>query len=243
MGLKDIRPKIIALKARYLTCAFWSLVLWVFIFGGCVEQAKFPRLGSSKKADVVGEIPVEQRKAGLLKQLDQKFENPEAHYQLGQLYHSEGLWSQAEYHYNIAIGFKPDHREAQAALVKVMLDSGNKAKASHYADIFMKQVAGSATESLKLAMAFQKQQLDEQALVCYRQALHLAPTSARIHRQMGYYYLSKGDRERAKEYLSRSFDLNPNQPEVAGELGRLGVEVKRPRTTGKDTKKIDKDGE
>jgi hypothetical protein len=42
--------------------------------------------------------------------------------------------------------------------------------------------------------------------------------------------------------LSRSFQLNPNQPDVAGELGRLGVAVKIPRKTEKNTdaKKLDK---
>jgi hypothetical protein len=40
--------------------------------------------------------------------------------------------------------------------------------------------------------------------------------------------------------LVRSFQLNPNQPEVAGELGRLGVVVRIPRKTQKRTKRLDK---
>jgi len=67
----------------------------------------------------------------------------------------------------------------------------------------------------------------------------LAPNSAKINRQIGYYYLSKNDKNRAKDYLTRSFQLNPNQPEVAGELGRLGVGVKIPRKTEKG-KRLDK---
>jgi len=47
--------------------------------------------------------------------------------------------------------------------------------------------------------------------------------------------LGKGDKDRAKEYLVRSFQLDPTQPEVAGELGKLGVEVKIPGTTGTET--------
>ena len=89
-------------------------------------------------------------------------------------------------------------------------------------------------------MAFQKEILDEYAMACYQQALRRAPNSAKIHRQMGYYYLSKGDRARAQDYLTRSFHLDPHQPEVAGELGRLGVPVRIPRKTQKSTKKLDK---
>ena len=61
-----------------------------------------------------------------------------------------------------------------------------------------------------------------------------------INRQIGFYYLSKGNKEQAHSYLSRSFQLNPNQPEVAGELGRLGLRVKIPRKTDKRTRGLEK---
>ena len=182
----------------------------------------------------------EKEKADLLRQIDRRFENPDAHYQLGQVYQGEGQWAKAEYQYNTALSFDPAYRRAQAAIVKVLKSSGDEAKAAMSADIYISQVSGSAGESLKLALAFQKEGLDEYALTCYRQALRLAPNSAKVNRQMGYYYLSKGDRERAKDYLSRSFALNPNQPEVAGELGRLGVETRIPRKTEQRTGKLDK---
>ncbi len=140
----------------------------------------------------------------------------------------------------MALRFDPAHREAQAAMVKVFLDGGETAKAKTYADIYMNQVAGSASGSFRLGFAFQKLLLDEYAFDCYQQALHLAPNSARIHRQLGYYYLSKNDKVRGEEYLKRSFQLDPVQPEVAGELGRLGVEVRIPRKTENRTKQIDR---
>ena len=55
----------------------------------------------------------------------------------------------------------------------------------------MNQAAGSATQSLRLGMAFQKQQLDGYALDSYQQALSLAPDSAEVNKQMGFYYLIK----------------------------------------------------
>jgi len=186
---------------------------------------------SAAKVDQIQSIPTASRKADLLQQLERKFENPQAHYELGKLYQAEGLLPKAEYHYNVAMTFDPVLVEAQAAMVKLFLDSGDAAKGKTYADVYINQVSGSAVQSLRLAMAFQEVQLDEYALACYQQALNLAPNSARVNKQMGYYYLSKGDKVRAKEYLVRSFQLDPNQPEVAGELGRLGVEVRIPQRT------------
>jgi tetratricopeptide (TPR) repeat protein len=185
------------------------------------------------------QAPVEARKAILLRSLDRKYENPDAHYELGRVYQAEGQWAKAERHYNIAISFDPAHRQAQAAMVKLFFDSGDSAKAKNYAEIYMNQVANSASQVLKLALAFQQQMLDEYALVCYQKALQLAPNSSAVNKHMGYYYLGKDDKVRARDYLSRSFQLNPNQPEVAGELGRLGVEVRIPGKTETNTKKLD----
>ncbi len=207
-----------------------------FLLGGCTPSDEAGRL----RPDKVARTPAEEKKAKLLRQLERKFENPDVHFQLGQLYQADGLWTQAEYHYNNALGFNPVHRGAQAAMVKVLLASGNTTKAGLTADIYMNQVSASAEKLLLLAMAFQTQELDEYALACYQQALHLAPNSAKINRQIGFYYLSKRDNVRAKDFLVRSFQLNPNQPEVAGELGRLGIVVRIPRKTQKRTERLDK---
>ncbi len=221
----------------FVLCPLVS-VFCALLFGGCQSFG----VGRAKSS-AVGEVPTtlaEEKKAKLLKAIDRKFEDPRAHFELGQLYQADGLWSQAEHEYNVALSFDPAHREAQAAMVKVLIESGDTARSEIYADIYMNQVASSAAESLKLALVFQKQGLDGYALDCYRQALHLAPTSAKVNRQIGYYYLSRGDKEQAKSYLSRSFQLDPLQPEVAGELGRLGVAVAIPRKIQKDTKELDK---
>ena len=224
-----------AVKQNFIGLAFLVCLL---LFGGC-DSIKGGKAKASR-VDEVAKTPAEKKKAKLLKQIDRKFENPEVHFELGQLYQADGLWSQAERRYNIALNFNPAHRRAQAARVKVLLNSGNTAKAELLADIYMDQASTSAAGSLKLALAFQKQRLDEYAMGCYRQALHLAPNSAKINRQIGYYYLSRNNKAQAIDYLSRSFQLNPNQPEVAGELGRLGVPVRIPRKTEKKTRKLDK---
>ncbi|MHC4738011.1 MAG: tetratricopeptide repeat protein [Planctomycetota bacterium] len=196
--------------------------------------------GKTKPLKEIALTPAEQEKAALLKQLDRRFENPEGHYKLGKLYQADGLWSQAEHEYTIALSFDPVHRQAQAARVKVLLNSGDTGSSEFSANFYMNQASINAESSLRLAMAFQKEMLDEYAMSCYQQALRLAPSSAKINRQMGYYYLSKGDRARAQDYLTRSFQLNSQQPEVAGELGRLGVPVRIPRKTQKSTKTLDR---
>lgn len=185
-------------------------------------------------------IPAEEQKARLLKQINRRFENPDAHFQLGQLYHAEGQWAEAEYRYNIALSFDPVHWPAQAAKVKVLLDSGKTAKAKEIAQNYIDELAGSAERSLHLGLAFEKQQIDEYALACYRQALQLAPKSAKIHKRIGYYYLSRNDKVRAEEYFRRSFQLDPLQPDVAFELGELGVLIDIPPKTKKKTKMLDR---
>ncbi len=245
--LREVRmtKKVRSKKLKGMNFVFWLDFVWLFTFTllfsctmllvGCNNQ----RSGAAGTSQIE-KIPAEQRKAALLKTLDRKFENPDAHFELGRLYHAERLWIKAEYHYSRTISFDPAHREAQAAMVKLFFDSGDTAKAKIYADIYMKQVAGSASESFRLGFAFQKQLLDEYAMACFKQALNLAPNSAKVHRQIGYYYLSKNDKVRAEEYLKRSFQLDPLQPEVAGELGRLGVEVRIPKKIEKQTKKLDR---
>lgn len=176
-----------------------------------------------------GKSPSKMTKADLLYQLERKFENPDAHCKLGQLYCNEGQYARAEYHFTTALQFDPVHRPTQAAMVKMFSSRGDKAKAQTYADMCIKQAGSSVNQSLQLGEAFQGQGLDEYALACYQQALGLSPDSADVNKHMGYYYLAKADKARAQEYLTRSFQANPNQPDVALELGRLGVVVETPQ--------------
>lgn len=202
--------------------AFVSLCM-LFLIGCDGQQAGMTGIDRDRN------IPLDARKAEVLKALDRKFENPQAHFELGQIYQAEGLTQKAEYHYNVALSFDPAHVQAQAAMVKLFLDSSNSAKAKNYADVYVNQ-SGSEVQLLRLAKAFQAEELDEYALTCYQQALRTAPDSAEVSKELGFFYLARNDKAGAKEYLVRSFQLDPRQPEVANELGRLGVEVRIPQT-------------
>jgi tetratricopeptide (TPR) repeat protein len=226
MKIKGWKSEAIIFALSYITCGL--VLLGTICFSGCAPRTAgdTPGKAVSSSAD---------RKAELTKSLDRKFDDPKAQYELGRIYQNEGEWSQAEWRYNQALTFDPVFRQAQAAMVKVFVDSKQSAKEKQYADIYMQQVSASATQSLDLAMAFQEMSLDKYALACYQKALDLAPNSPNVHRQVGFYYLSKNDKEKAKEHLTLSYRLYPNQPDVALELGKLGVEVKRSQETPKPT--------
>jgi tetratricopeptide (TPR) repeat protein len=224
-GKQEQTGKQISIGLSFLAC--------ILLLGSCNGGGKEPQ-GVDKSS--------EKKKAELQQQINRKFEDAEAHFKLGKLYQADGLWEKAENEYGIALNFDPVHRQAQAARVKVLASSGTAAKSKLLADEYIKQATISAAASLQLALAFQGEGLDDYALKCYQQALYMAPDSAKINRQIGFYYLSKGDKNQAREYLSRSFQLNPDQPDVAGELGRLGVAVRIPRkaATSTEAKQLDK---
>ena len=213
----------------------FALFIGAVLLTGCVETTESDKIKTPQETRIT-QTPAEEKKLKLLKAIERRFENPDAHFELGQLYRGEGLLVSAEYHYNTALRFDPVHRDAQAAMVKMMTESGDTAKAKLLADTYMREVSNSAAGSCRLASAFQKQGLDEYTLACCQQALRLEPDSAEGHKLIGYYYLSKNDKVRAREYLSRSFEIKPNQSDVALTLGQLGVEIKIPQKTDKDTK-------
>ncbi|UCF15204.1 MAG: hypothetical protein JSW59_17500, partial [Phycisphaerales bacterium] len=215
------------LKTKYFAFGFGPVSILTFALLICSSVSLVGCNDQQSSAPPTQQVsmPPEARKAELLNLLERKFENPDAHFHLAQIYHDEGLWAKAEYHYTVALTFDAAHAEAKAAMVKLFLDSGDSAKSKIHAEDYMIKASSSATQSLRLAMAFHAEQLDEYALDSYQQAFSLAPDSAKVNKEMGLYYLDKEDKVLAKEYLIRSFNLDSKQPEVAGELGRLGVEV------------------
>lgn len=205
-------------------CIFIITMVLVVFFCGCQLFNK----PSEQPVEEVSPVVTDQ-KTVLLDQIEQRYENPEAHYQLGQLYYADGMFEKAEFEYKVALGFDPVHYKAQAAIVNVLLARNNEARSSRATEIYMNQAAVSEQASLRLGKAFQKEGLDEYALACYQQAQILAPESAVPFKQIGYYYLEKGDTVRAEENLRQSFQLDPYQSEVAEELGRIGVMVQIPQ--------------
>ena len=183
---------------------------------------------SKPTVDSTGNIPSDKTEAQLLLEIEKKFENPQAHYELARFYHQSRQWMRAEQHYNWALGFDPALRAAQAGMVKMFADRGETTKSEQYAGSYIRQAGRDGIESTRLAWEFEKVDLDTYAERCFRQALAAAPDSYEVNKQIGFYHLGKGDTAKAKQYLQRSFELNPRQPDVAGALGRLGIVVESP---------------
>lgn len=205
---------------------------------GCNQTQKTATGEKISEKELSGEQ--EKQKEQLQKQIDKKYGDAKAHYELGKLYHSQGMWDKAEWEYNKALAFDPMHHEAQASIVKLQVDKGDTTKSGVLADLYINQSSVSAKHSLLLGRAFQSRGLDQYALACYKQAHNLAPNSVAINRQLAYYYLSKKDNANAEMYLRKTFELDPSQSDVAGELGRLGVQVQMPTKEAKQAKKVDK---
>jgi len=196
------------------------LVFVLFVLCGCD--------GGSGPSGRVGTTPRERTEADLLAELNKNFENPQVHYELARLHHKSQNWEKADYYYNLSLEFDPAFKPAQAGWVKMFVDRGDPSKAEQFASGYLRQAAISVTETLRLADAFEQVGLDEYALRALKQAIDAAPDSAEANKQIGMYYLRRGDATTAKPYLVRSFQLNSRQPDVAGELGRLGVVVEAP---------------
>jgi tetratricopeptide (TPR) repeat protein len=206
-----------------------GIVLCMLAVSGCRPS------GSAGISSAAGRTAVDIRIAQLQQELNKKFDNPPAHYELGQLYHSQGNWLKADWHYDQAISFNPVYREAQAAKVKMQFDKGDRSKGEYLANMYISQAASSPEQLLTLGEAFEKQHLNDYALKCYETALKMTPDSAPVNRQLGYYYLKNNKPEQAKDFFIRSFQLNPSQPDVAGELGKLGVAVRIPQADAPPT--------
>lgn len=188
-------------------------------FGCTADSSYAPDLATDQIPD---------KETYLLSQLDTRFKDPDIHSELGRYYLSEGLLGKAKYHLETALGFDPSHRRAQAAFIKLTQLQNGDAQAEETFRRFQRLLLKSPSELIKLAKALSEEELDQFALDCFNRAIQLQPESAEAHRQLAYFYLARDDQDKALKHFTRSFELNPNQPDVAGELGRMGVVIQTP---------------
>ena len=188
-------------------------------------------IGCSADSSYSSDIATQQipdKETYLLSQLNIRFKDPDIHSELGRYYLSEGLLGKAKYHLETALSFDPGHRQAQAAFIKLIQLQNGDAKAEETFRQFQRLLLQSPSELIKLANALREEELDQFALDCYTKAIQLKPESAEAHRQLAYFYLGQDDKTNALKHFTRSFELNPHQPDVAGELGRMGVVIQTP---------------
>ncbi len=229
-------------KSKITSCCLSFLSIYFLLFAIIIflSGCRQPQQGGG----FINSVPPEQKKADLKAQLNRKYEDPQTHYLLGQLYHADRAWDDAEFYYNNALRFDPVYRAAQAAMIKLCVDKGDTVRAQHYLDVYMNQAGENPDKLVDLARELQQQQMDTYALTCFNKALEIAPKSANAHKYLGYYYLSKNEKEKAKEHFQVSFEIDGTQHDVALELGKLGVPVvydaRPPQTKQQQTKEAPK---
>lgn len=200
------------------------IVIVAALLAGCQPTAT---------TDPLAGLSVEQQKQKLFDQIEARYEVPQAHYKLGQIFESEGDLRKAGYHYETAADFKPYFWTAQAASVKVYRDAGNLDKASRL-ETKWATMAANVDDCLSLARAYESAGLTAQAKAIYGRVETVAPESAKGYKASGYFYLHSGDKATAEEKFRRSFELDPYQSDVSAELGKMGVIVQSPRKTSPD---------
>jgi Tfp pilus assembly protein PilF len=196
------------------------------VFSGCSRKEK---IESENQIQNIQQDPDEQQKQRLQNRLNIRYSDADTHFELAQIYRKQMIYDKAEKQYNLALQFAPGHKNAQAAMVKMFLEKNDAQRSKILADIYMNQAKPSAKASMELGKAFENEGLPEYSLQCYQHAVNLAPTSAELHRLIGYHYKRQGDMVRAEEAFKKSFQLDPYNADVSGELGRMGVEVQVPR--------------
>ena len=203
-----------------LSLTFIVVVVTTIALVGCTDRPQ------QINAQVLDTVP--EKEAYLLDQLERHWQSPDVHCELGRYYHSQGKWDKAEYHFNTALGIKPAHRKTQAAQIKMLTDQGKTHDAEQTIVRYQRQLWNAPIEMVSLGEALAQEDLHSHALACFNKAMSIAPHSAVVNKEIGFYHLRRQNAEQARDYLTRSFELNPNQPDVAGALGRLGVVVEVP---------------
>lgn len=200
------------------SCAAISLIICVM--AGC-------RTRSTPRPDLaMDRIP--DKESYLLSKLSTRYQNAEAHCDLGRYYLDQGLTDKAQYHLETALGFDSALRPAQAAHIRLTSQLEGEMAGQRLCAEYQQPLLSSTPEMIKLAKALADEGLDTLSLSCFQRVLTIQPNSAEANRQLGYFYLTRKNNEKAKLHFSRSFELNPNQADVAGELGRMGVTIETP---------------
>jgi Flp pilus assembly protein TadD len=203
-----------------LLTSYAVIGLIICVMAGC-------RTPSTPRPDLAMDT-IPDKESYLLAKLSTRYQNAEAHCDLGRYYLNQGLTDKAKYHLETALGFDSALRPAQAANIKLTSQLEGEMAGQRLCAEYQRPLLSSTPEMIKLAKALADEGMDTLSLSCFQRILALQPDSAEAHRQLGYFYLTRENNEKAKLHFSRSFELNPNQPDVAGELGRMGVTIETP---------------
>ena len=149
--------------------------------------------------------------------------NADTIYNLAASYHGQHNLMRAIYYYKQAVSLQPGHRKAQQGLSRALQENGDGETATAVAIWNTEYVDNTADSFLQLARRYHRNGDRETALLNYQKAISVEPESARAHAEYARYCKKIGQDDKAKELLLTAYQLNPNEPGVAAELGQLSV--------------------
>jgi Flp pilus assembly protein TadD len=79
----------------------------------------------------------------------------------------------------------------------------------------------------QLAVLYDQLQMDDKALIEYRRALDEHPKDAELWNDLGYFYLSRGDANRAEGWFRQALQIHPKHQKCQGNLAIALAEQSR----------------
>jgi tetratricopeptide (TPR) repeat protein len=140
-------------------------------------------------------------------------------YKLGQCYDRQGDYREAVFYYRQAVKSRGAFPEAARAL------EADERRLGGQPDPGLDQMSPRkrAASMVSTAKTYEDQKLPDKALENFRRAVEIAPDFAYPHAELGRYYRRVGRKTDAVGELQQAFQLNRNEPGVAGDLAALGV--------------------
>ena len=149
--------------------------------------------------------------------------NTDTLYNLAASYHGQDKLMRAIYYYKQVISLQPGHRKAQQGLTRALEENGDGETATSVTIWSTEYVDNTADGFLHLARSYHRNGDRETALLNYQKAISVEPESAHAHAEYARYCKKIGQEDKAKELLLTAYQLNPDEPGVAAELGQLSV--------------------
>ncbi|HUW81305.1 MAG TPA: tetratricopeptide repeat protein [Phycisphaerae bacterium] len=126
--------------------------------------------------------------------------------------------------FDSAIESFPGYTDAQIAHVQALDLQGKYRKALQAAEWADTYVGPGAKQKLVLAGHYERIGDLDEALLCYRQAAAIESDNSYVRAELGRFYARQGLTSQARAEFQRAQELRPTDPDVAGDLARLGPE-------------------
>ena len=142
---------------------------------------------------------------------------------LGSLYAQKQEWHKALVCYQKAIQLNPNMAGVYRNLAKVLEKLGREADAAKcwYQALNLEPQSANAEQHYQLGDVLYKQNLLEEAIVCYRRAIELKPNYAQAYFQIGEVLNKLNKWDKAVIAYSRALKLNKHLPHIYQKLGNV----------------------